>query len=78
MLMLTKGIHRPLLVLDSQVRIPIQQTTLTGLIKKKEAVDKSYRVAQITMMIDHLTMYLEVILMQMKLEWIVIQESYKQ
>lgn len=76
--MLTKEIHRQLLVLDSQVRIPIQQTTLTSLIKKKEAVDKSYRVAQTTMMIDHLTMYLEVILMQMKLEWIVIQESYKQ
>ena len=76
--MLTKEIHRQLLVLDSQVRILIQQTILTNLIKKKEGADKSCRVAQTTMMIDHLTTYLEVILMQMKLEWTVIQESYKQ
>lgn len=76
--MLTKEIRRQLLVLDSQVRIPTRQTTLTNLKKKKDAADKSCRVAQTTMMIDHLTTYLEAILMQFKIEWIVILESYKQ
>ena len=75
---MTKEIHRQLLVLVSQVRIPILQITLTNLKKKEEGVDKSCRVAQTTMMIDHQTTYLGVILMQLKIEWTVILKSFKQ
>ena len=75
---MTKEIHHQLLVLDSQVKIPILQKTSTNIKRKKEAEDKFCRAAQTTMMIDHLTTYLEEILMQLIIEWMAILESYKQ